>query len=106
MNKKVIRVLAAVLAVCAVMALATACGTKLNGKYVNDDGFFSQSFTFADGKVEVSAFGLDVTADYKIEKDELTITYSLGGLSYDDVMTFEKKGNVIIIDGTEFTKEK
>ena len=37
---------------------------------------------------------------------EITITYSLLGLSYDWVKSFKKDGSSIFIDGTEFVKEK
>jgi hypothetical protein len=59
-----------------------------------------------DNKVKVSAFGIDVEGEYLIEDGEITITYSLLGLSYDWVKSFEKDGSSIFIDGTEFVKEK
>ena len=66
-----------------------------------------QSFTFLeDNKVKVSAFGIEIEGEYLIEDGEITITYSLFGLSYDWVKSFEKDGNSIFIDGTEFVKEK
>ena len=65
-----------------------------------------QSFTFKeDNKVEVSAFGIDVEGEYLIEDGKITITYSLLNLSYDWEKSFEKDGNSIFIDGTEFFKE-
>ena len=84
----------------------TACTTKLSGTYTNDEGIIEQSFTFKeDNKVEVSAFGIDVEGEYLIEDNKITITYSLLNLSYDWEKSFEKKGNSIYIDGTEFVKE-
>lgn len=100
------RVAAVVLAVAAVFTLVS-CAVKLNGTYEQTDGFIKQTFTFMeDNKVKVSAFGVDVTGEYVIEKDEITITYSLFGLSYDMVKSFEKDGNSIYIDGVEFVKQK
>lgn len=85
----------------------TACTTRLNGTYSNDEGLVKQSFTFKDDNlVEVSAFGINVEGEYLIEDGEITITYSLMSLSYDWKVSFEKNGNSIIIDGTEFVKEK
>ena len=55
--------------------------------------------------MEVSAFGINVEGEYLIEDDTITITYSLLNLSYDWEKSFEKKGNSIFIDGTEFIKE-
>ena len=55
--------------------------------------------------MEVSAFGIDVEGEYLIEDDTITITYSFLNLSYDWKKSFEKKGNSIFIDGTEFIKE-
>lgn len=95
----------AVVLVLVVMCTVTACTTTLNGTYVSE-GLIKQSFTFKeDNKVEVSAFGIDVEGEYVIEDGKITITYSLLGLSYDWVKTFEKDGNSIFIDGTEFVKE-
>lgn len=88
------------------MCMLTACATKLNGTYTNDDGLVKQSFTFKeDNKVAVSAFGIDVEGEYLIEDGKITITYSLLNLSYDWEKSFKKDGNSIFIDGTEFVKE-
>ncbi len=107
MKKGIFKKAAAVLLVCIMMCAITACATKLSGTYTNDEGLIKQSFTFKDdNKVEVSAFGINVEGEYVIEKDEITITYSLLGLHYDWVKSFEKKGDTITIDGTEFVKEK
>ena len=56
--------------------------------------------------IEVSAFGVEVEGDYIIEDGQITITYSLLGLKYDMVKSFEKSGSSIFIDGKEFVKEK
>ena len=81
--------------------------TTLSGTYTNKEGLIEQSFTFKeDSKVEVSAFGIDVEGEYLVEDGEITITYSLLGLSYDWVKSFKKDGRSIFIDGTEFVKEK
>lgn len=101
------RVVIAVLMVCLTVCTLTACTTKLNGTYTSKDGLIEQSFTFKeDNKVEVSAFDINVEGEYLIEDGKITITYSLLGLSYDWVKSFEKDGSSIFIDGTEFVKEK
>ncbi len=100
------RITAAFLA-CVMVCILTACTTTLKGTYTSKDGLIEQSFTFKeDNKVEVSAFGIDVEGEYLIEDGEITITYSLLGLSYNWVKSFKKDGSSIFIDGTEFVKEK
>lgn len=107
MFRKNMRVITALLLVFVMVCTLTACTTTLNGTYTNKDGLIEQSFTFKeDNKVEVSAFGIEVEGEYLIEDGEITITYSLLGLSYDWVKSFEKDGSSIFIDGTEFVKEK
>ena len=100
------KLVAALLLVCVMVCTLTACTTTLKGTYTSKDGLVEQSFTFKeDNKVEVSAFGIDVEGEYLIEDGEITITYSLLGMSYDWVKSFEKDGSSIFIDGTEFVKE-
>ena len=101
------RIVAALLLVCVMACALTACTTTLKGTYTSKGSVIKQSFTFKeDNKVAVSAFGIDVEGEYLIEDGEITITYSLLGLSYDWVKSFKKDGNSIFIDGTEFVKEK
>ena len=101
------KLVAALLLVCVMVCTLTACTTTLKGTYTSKEGLIEQSFTFKeDNKVEVSAFGIDVEGEYLIEDGKITITYSLLGLSYDWVKSFEKDGSSIFIDGTEFVKEK
>lgn len=101
------KIVAALMLVCVMVCTLTACTTTLKGTYTSKEGLIEQSFTFKeDNKVEVSAFGIDVEGEYLIEDGEITITYSLLGLSYDWVKSFEKDGSSIFIDGTEFVKEK
>lgn len=88
------------------VCMLTACTTKLNGTYSNNDGLVKQSFTFKeDNKVDVSAFGINIEGEYTIEDGTITITYSLFNISYDMEKSFEKKGNSIFIDGIEYVKE-
>ena len=100
------RIVAAILC-CIMVCTFAACGFMLKGTYTSTDGLVEQSFTFKDdNKVEVSAFGINVEGEYEIKDGEITITYSLLGLKYDWVKSFERKGSSIFIDGTEFVKEK
>ncbi len=96
------------LLVCAVIVcMLTACTTKLNGTYTNNEGLIKQSFTFKeDNKVEVSAFGINIEGEYEIEDNTITITYSILNIDYNMEKSFVKKGNSIFIDGVEFIKEK
>ena len=101
------KIIAALLLICLMVGTLTACTTTLSGTYTNKEGLIEQSFTFKeDNKVEVSAFGIEIEGEYLIEDGEITITYSLLGLSYDWVKSFKKDGSSIFIDGTEFIKEK
>ena len=106
MKKNCRRIVSLLLLTVSLVCILTAFTTKLSGTYTNDEGLVKQSFIFKeDNKVEVSAFGIDVEGEYLIEDDTITITYSLLNLSYDWKKSFEKKGNSIFIDGTEFIKE-
>ena len=88
-----------------VLTLVSCGEVKLEGKYVSD-GFIKQSFTFKEDNVVVmSAFGIEAEGTYVIEDDEITITYSLFGLKYDWKKSFDKSGDSIYIDGTEFIKD-
>ena len=106
MKKKLKRTVSLMAVAAILLCLLTACATTLKGTYTCDNDFIRQSFTFKENhKVEVSAFGIDVEGEYKIEDDTITITYSLLNISYNWEKSFEKKGNSIFIDGTEFIKE-
>lgn len=96
------RTLALVFVVCIMLTL-TAC-SKLSGTY-KSTGAVEQTLTFDGEKVIVSAFGLDIEGTYEIEKDTITITYSVMNLSYDMPLSFRKDGKSIFIEGEEFIKQ-
>lgn len=99
--KKILTLISIGILTCAL----TSCTTKLTGTYTSD-GIIEQSLTFKENDVVViSAFGIDAEGTYKIENDKITITYKLLNLSYDWEKSFEKDGDTIIIDGTEFVKK-
>ena len=107
MFKKNLKAIIAVLLICVMACSLVACTTRLNGTYTSSNGLIKQSFTFKDDDVVViSAFGINAEGTYKIEDNTITITYKLLNLSYDLEKSFEKDGDKIIIDGTEFVKEK
>ncbi len=107
MMKKFKRIVSLLLIIAMLACLLTACATKLNGTYVNEEGLIKQSFTFKeDNKVEVSAFGINIEGEYEIEDNTITITYSILNIDYDMEKSFVKKGNSIFIDGVEYIKEK
>ena len=106
MKKRIKRMVSISFLAIILMSILTACSTNLSGTYTNEDGLVKQSFTFKeDNKVEVSAFGIEVEGEYLIEKDTITITYSLLNLSYDWEKSFRKDGDSIYIDGVEFEKD-
>ena len=105
--KRSLRMIAVLLLVCTIAGIFAACSTTLNGTYTYKEGLVEQSFTFKkDNKVDVSAFGIDIEGEYEIKDGEITITYSLFGLSYDWVKSFKRDGKDIVIDGLKFVKEK
>jgi len=106
MGKKCMKKVVAATLVILMLGLFAGCTTTLKGTYINKEGLVEQRLTFEDGKVEMSAFGVEIEGDYAIEEDEIVITYHLLGLSYDWARNFRKDGNSIFIDGTEFVKEK
>lgn len=106
MNKRTAKRMMTVLLACFMVFALTGCTTTLKGTYVNKEGLVEQRLTFEDGKVEMSAFGVEIEGDYAIEDGEIVITYHLLGLSYDWARSFQKDGSSIFIDGTEFVKEK
>ena len=89
---------------CVATAMLTACGgSKLDGTY-HSQGLISQSFTFDGDQVTMSAFGVNASGTYRIEGDQIIITYSLFGQEYTWEQSFSQSGNVINIGGTEFKK--
>lgn len=106
MLKKIQKIAAVAMVVVIMACCLTACSTTLKGTYTSD-GLIEQSFTFKeDNAVTISAFGIDAEGTYEIEDDKITITYKVLNFSYDMEKSFEKDGDTIIIDGTEFVKEK
>ena len=106
MRKRGFTQLVVIVMMCILMFMLTACATKLSGTYTNDEGLIKQSFTFKDDNiVEVSAFGINVEGTYLTENGKIVITYKLLNFSYNWEKSFEKAGNSIFIDGTEFIKE-
>ena len=105
MKRRIYQGLSALLVITSLLLCLTACSTKLSGTYTSD-GVIKQSFTFnADNTVVFSAFGITADGTYRIQENKITITYKILNLSYDWTKDFEKKGNSIFIDGTEFIKE-
>ena len=103
-TKRNIRLLSALLAVILCVTMLTACGgSKLDGTY-HSQGLISQSFTFDGDQVTMSAFGVNASGTYRLEGDQIIITYSLFGQEYTWEQSFSQSGNVINIGGTEFKK--
>jgi len=101
MKKKIV---ALILVSAAIITLLSACGTKLNGTY-KSTGILGETITFTKDEASMSAFGLSISGPYKIEKDQITITYTVLGISYDWTQSFKKEGKSIYIGSTEFVKQ-
>ena len=103
-TKRNLRLLSVLLTVILCATMLTACGgSKLDGTY-HSQGLISQSFTFDGDQVTMSAFGVNASGTYRIEGDQVIITYSLFGQEYTWEQSFSQSGNVINIGGTEFEK--
>lgn len=103
-TKRNIRLLSALLAVILCVTMLTACGgTKLHGTY-RSQGLISQSFTFDADRVTMSAFGINASGTYRIEGNQIMITYTLFGQEYTWEQSFARSGSSIYIGGTEFKK--
>lgn len=84
--------------------LLTACSGGLNGTYVSQ-GLVSQTFTFSGDTVTMSAFGLNASGTYRIDGDQIVISYNMFGQDYSWAQPFSRSGNTITIGGTEFKKQ-
>lgn len=103
---KIVKRIVALLLVCAALYTLFGCAAALNGTYKSKDGLIEQTVTFSKGnKISVSAFGVEIEGDYVIKDGTLVITYTVLGLRTEWEKKFEKNGNSIFIDGTEFIKE-
>lgn len=99
-----VRLLSLLLVVSLCATMLTACGgSKLDGTY-RSQGLISQSFIFDGDQVTMSAFGMNASGTYRIDGDQIIITYNLFGQEYTWEQSFSKSGNVINIGGTEFKK--
>lgn len=83
----------------------SACGSdELKGTY-KSGGIVSQTFTFDGDNITMSAFGINASGTYKIDGENIEITYSLFGQECTFTQSFSKDGNSIYIGGTEFKKQ-
>ena len=99
-----LRLLSVLLAVVLCATMLTACGgSKLDGTY-HSQGLIPQSFTFDGDQVTMSAFGINASGTYRIDGDQIIITYTLFSQEYTWEQSFSQSGNVINIGGTEFKK--
>lgn len=100
-HKKAIRFLALI---CLMTMFLTACGDSgLNGTYIST-GTISQSFTFSDETIVMSAFGINATGTYEIKDGNIIISYTLFGQDCVWTQSFSQSGDTINIGGTDFIK--
>lgn len=97
---------AALLVLVLLASLLTGCAKTLNATY-KSTGALGGSLTFdKDNKVTGELFGITLDGEYEIKDDEITFKYStVLGLGTTLTKSFEKKGDSIWIDGTEFVKQ-
>lgn len=98
------RISTGLLAILLIISLASCNSGKPNGTYVSQD-LFAQSFTFDGDRITMSAFGINASGTYRIEGNQIRITYSLFGMEYDWTQSFSQSGNTVVIGGTEFIKQ-
>ena len=81
-TRKHIRLLSVLVAIILCVTMLTACGdSKLDGTY-RSQGLISQSFTFDEDQVTMSAFGMNASGTYRIKGDQIVITYNLLGQEF------------------------
>lgn len=85
------------------LSLVSCGGNKLSGTY-KSEGLISQTLTFKGDKVKISAFGISADGTYKIDGDNIIITYDLFGQEMSLTQSYSKNGKSIYIGGTEFRK--
>lgn len=101
--KKTVRFLGALFL--AVSLLMTAsCGNTLNGTY-KSTGLIPGTLTFDGNHAQISAFGINASGTYEIEKDKIIFHYSILGLEQSMDFSYKKDGKYIYIGDTEFKKE-
>lgn len=90
----------------AMLVLLSGCsGNSMDGTYISQD-MSSQKFIFDGNNVTMSAFGISASGTYEIEGNSIVIKYTLpllGEQTWNP--TFSKKGDNIVIAGTEFIKQ-
>ena len=105
--KKLRAIIAVALVLCTVVVLFAGCGKTLKGTYKANDSLGGTLTFDKDNKVTGELFGLTIDGEYSIEGDEITFSYkSAFGVGATVTKSFEKSGSTLVIDGTEFIKEK
>ena len=99
-------VVAALLILVLLAGMAGCSAKTLKGTY-KSTGDLGETLTFdKDNNVTGELFGITLDGTYEIKDDSITFKYSTSfGLGTTLTKSFEKKGDSIWIDGTEFVKE-
>ena len=108
--KKFTKAAAVIMVLVMVAAMFAGCSRTLKGTYKAEGGLLGAtggSLTFdKDNKVSGEIFGVSIgDGEYEIEDDTITIKFSLFGVDTSKDYHFDKKGDSIWLDGTEFVKE-
>lgn len=117
--KKTVRILSLTLAVLMLAATAltlASCGSKLSGTYKTEGLLTYQTYTFDGDKVTIKTYGgisgtklLEFEGTYKIDGDEITITYAededTGDALAAGTYEFKKTDDGIKIGTKEMTKQ-
>lgn len=79
--------------------LLSACGSKINGTYANDD----VSYTFgSNGKVSASTMGMEVEMNYEVDGNKIKLITPQGNM----ILTLLDDGSIKGPMGLKLTKQK
>lgn len=112
--KKACKILALVLIFGTLVCMLASCSRTLNGTYKStdvDSSLLTGTLTFdkdnkVTGSLNTPLGSISIDGDYVIEDGNITFTYSAFGFSKDTTYSFEKDGDSIFIDSSEFVKQK
>ena len=108
--KKSIRLIVLLLVLILAVATLASCG-KPSGKYARTDNVIfadvESYWEFLDGnRVSFSFSGITASGTYEIDGDEIRVTYTIAGIETTLTQSYNLDGDVLTINGVEYTKVK